>query len=117
MKKKLISLLLVLVLTAGILTVPSLADTNDNGTFAYLMYADASWTNQYWGNDDPDSGITATNADITGPGEYTVGLDFTGTEAGEAKGIALRHLASIAVSLSIPTQRSSLSRSGSTEKK
>lgn len=92
MKKKLISLLLVLVLTAGILTVPSLADTNDNGTFAYLMYADASWTNQYWGNDDPDSGITATNADITGPGEYTVGLDFTGTEAGEAKGIAFTAL-------------------------
>ena len=48
MKKKLISLMLVLVLMVCIATVPSMADTSENSTFAYLMYADASWTNQYW---------------------------------------------------------------------
>ena len=41
MKKKLISLMLVLVLMVCIATVPSMADTSENSTFAYLMYADA----------------------------------------------------------------------------
>ncbi|HPP35975.1 MAG TPA: hypothetical protein PK767_06990 [Clostridiales bacterium] len=90
MKTKLISLMLVLVLMVCIATVPSMADTSENSTFAYLMYADASWTNQYWGTDD--SSVKAAKADITGPGEYTVGLDFTGTEAGVASGIAFTAL-------------------------
>ncbi len=51
------------------------------------MYADAAWANQYWGSDD-DSGVKATNASITGSGDYTIGLDFTGTKDGAASGIA-----------------------------
>jgi len=54
---------------------------------AYLMYADASWTYQYWG-EAPENGIIATNETVTGAGDYTVGLDFTQTEAGEAAGLA-----------------------------
>ena len=50
---------------------------------AYLMYADANWAYQYWGGDAPE-GVTAENAEITGPGTYTVGLEF----AEEAQGLA-----------------------------
>ena len=50
---------------------------------AYLMYADSAWAYQYWGGDAPE-GVTATNAEITGPGTYTVGLEF----AEEAQGLA-----------------------------
>ena len=50
---------------------------------AYLMYADGSWSYQYWGGDAPE-GVTATTAEITGPGTYTVGLEF----AEEASGLA-----------------------------
>ena len=49
---------------------------------AYLMYADAAWAKQYWGDDT--EGITATNAEITGQGSYTVGLEF----AEPAEGLA-----------------------------
>ncbi len=50
---------------------------------AYLMYADANWAYQYWGGDAPE-GVTAVNAEITGAGTYTVGLEF----AEEAQGLA-----------------------------
>lgn len=49
---------------------------------AYLMYADAAWAKQYWGDDA--EGVTATNAVITGQGSYTVGLEF----AEPAEGLA-----------------------------
>lgn len=50
---------------------------------AYIMYADQNWTQQYWldGNEYP---VTATNATITGPGDYTVGLAFDTPAAGVA---------------------------------
>ena len=53
------------------------------GPVAYLMYADGGWAYQYWGGDAPE-GVTAINAEVTGPGEYTVGLEF----AEEAQGLA-----------------------------
>ena len=55
------------------------------GPQAYLMYADAGWTenHQYWGGEAAE-GITATNADITGPGAYTVDLEFAEEGAGLA---------------------------------
>ena len=49
---------------------------------AYLMYADAAWAKQYWGEDA--EGVTAKNAEITGQGSYTVGLEF----AEPAEGLA-----------------------------
>ena len=58
---------------------------------AYIMYADAAWAQQYWldGNEYP---VTAKNATVTGAGDYTVGLDFTATEAGKASGVAFAAL-------------------------
>ena len=53
---------------------------------AYLMYANADWSAQFWGTED--SAVKATVATVDGPGTYTVGLDFTETEAGEAAGLA-----------------------------
>ena len=53
---------------------------------AYIMYADASWTNQYWGTDD--SAVKAENAVVTGAGDYTVALDFSAVEGGAAQGLA-----------------------------
>ena len=50
---------------------------------AYIGYADTSWTYQYWG-EPVDTGIVGTNAEITGPGRYTLALDFTGTPEGKA---------------------------------
>ncbi len=54
---------------------------------AYIMYADASWTSQYWGS--PTEGINATDTPITGPGIYTVALNF----ANLAHGLAFASLA------------------------
>ena len=42
---------------------------------AYIMFANADWSVQYWGADVPE-GVTATNAKIEGFGDYTVGLSF-----------------------------------------
>ena len=52
---------------------------------AYLMFADAGWTenHQYWGGDAPE-GVTATTAIVNGQGAYTVGLEF----AEPAEGLA-----------------------------
>ncbi len=52
------------------------------GPFAYIMYADAAWAKQYWGTDA--EGVTASNAAVTGAGEYTVGLTFDGAAEGLA---------------------------------
>ena len=57
---------------------------------AYIMYADAAWTNQYWGVDD--SAVKATNVNVTGEGEYTVALDFSAVEGGAAKDLAFAAL-------------------------
>ena len=54
---------------------------------AFLMYADSAWAYQYWGG-EAENDVKATTAKINGPGEYTVGLDFTGTADGAASGIA-----------------------------
>ncbi len=58
---------------------------------AYIMYADAAWAAQYWldGNEYP---VVAKNATVTGAGDYTVGLDFTASEAGKASGVAFAAL-------------------------
>ena len=82
MTKRTLCLMIGLVLLFGMASaVVAQEDT------AFLMYADAGWTYQYWGG-DAEGGIVATNATITGAGDYVVGLDFTGTEAGEAAGLA-----------------------------
>ena len=72
-------------------------EATGEGLTAYLMYADGSWTNQYWfdGNEYP---VTAANALVTGPGAYTVGLAFNE----EATGLAFTALAIDAGEIAFP---------------
>jgi len=42
---------------------------------AFLMYANSDWSISYTGG-EPSEGVTVTSAEITGPGTYTVGLEF-----------------------------------------
>ena len=57
---------------------------------AYLAYADSAWAVQYWGEDPTTltNGVVPTNTEVTGPGQYTVGLDFTGAAGGVAPEVA-----------------------------
>jgi len=59
---------------------------------AYIMYADSNWAVQYWLDGNAYDGVVATNATVTGAGDYTVGLDFTGTANGKASGVAFAAL-------------------------
>lgn len=59
---------------------------------AYIMFADGSWAVQYWLDGNAYDGVVATNATVTGEGDYTVGLDFTGTANGKASGLAFSAL-------------------------
>ncbi|MBO2517868.1 MAG: hypothetical protein CW338_11480, partial [Clostridiales bacterium] len=54
---------------------------------AYIMYADASWAYSNWGTESSET-VTVTAADITGEGDYTVGLEF----AAPAEGLAFTAL-------------------------
>ena len=64
-------------------------------TTAYLAYAGGAWGDaQYWGEDaatlaeKPYANVKVQTAEVTGFGQYTVGLDFTGTANGKAAGAA-----------------------------
>ncbi|MBQ3668629.1 MAG: hypothetical protein II920_05325, partial [Clostridia bacterium] len=88
-KLTVVSLMLALaMLLSSMAFATELAQSTDGGAeeasaYAYLMYADGSWVNQYWGEEAPE-GVTAINAALTGEGEYTVGLEF----ATAAEGLA-----------------------------
>ncbi len=87
MKRSLKAVLTLIMAVAMLLSmVPSAAFAGADKT-AYIMYADSAWTYQYW-SDPVDTGVQATDVTITGPGQYTVGLDFTGTADGAAAGLA-----------------------------
>ena len=65
----------------------------DDTCVAWIMFSEGNWSLSYSVGDiyTPDSispGIKATDAEITGPGTYTVALDFTGTEKGYAENTA-----------------------------
>ena len=60
----------------------------DPGKYKSLInYADLDWGVQYWGESAEETDVVATNAEVTGPGKYTVGLDLSQTEAGAGNGI------------------------------
>ena len=61
--------------------------------FAWIMMSSGDWAVTYSVGDryvpeDITKGLVAADVEITGEGTYTVALDFTGTEAGYADGIA-----------------------------
>ena len=59
---------------------------------AYIMFADSAWAVQYWLDGNEYGGVTVKNAEVKGAGDYTVGLDFSTTEAGKATGVAFTAL-------------------------
>jgi len=75
MMKKALSLLLCIAMILGITTVSLAEESEATEAVAFLMFADGSWTNQYWTTAD-EVAFTATNTVVTGPGTYTVGLAF-----------------------------------------
>lgn len=88
MKKGLKTILTVLFAAVFFMSlVPARSEAALAEKTAYLAYADEGWIYQYWG-DPVDTGVIVTNANITGAGKYTVGLDFTATEGGKALGVA-----------------------------
>jgi hypothetical protein len=85
--KKTLAFILCLALTIATLGIlPAMAEETA-APVAYIMYADSAWTNQFWmdGNEYP---VKATTAEITGAGNYTVGLEFNE----EAQGLAFAAL-------------------------
>ena len=65
---------------------------------AWIMYSSQDWSVAYSAGDtyDPSSktgGVEAVDATVTGEGAYTVSLDFTGTNAGYARGVTFAALA------------------------
>ena len=80
-----LALVMALTLVFGCVSFAAAENTEpaEGGMTGYLMYANADWNRQYWG-EAADEGITPINADITGPGEYTVGLEFAEESAGLA---------------------------------
>ena len=74
--KKILSVILSLAMLLGI--VPAMADdAAPVKAEAYIMYANSDWSIQYWNNDGEETAVVPANAEITGDGAYTVGLDFT----------------------------------------
>ncbi len=80
------------VMADGIAAAPETFQTEDKlagdgKAVAWIMWDSQDWNIVYSVGDtyDPDSstaGIEATDVEINGEGTYTVGLDFTGTDAG-----------------------------------
>ena len=73
--------------------VESTLKTDAGSSVAWIMFNGGDWAMSYSVGDvyTPDSitpGIVPTDVQITGPGTYTVSLDFTGTEAGYANNTA-----------------------------
>ena len=67
--------------------------TDPDSCVAWIMFSGGDWATSYSVGDTytPDSvtpGIVPTDAKITGPGTYTVALDFTGTDKGYASNTA-----------------------------
>ena len=67
------------------------AGARDDQAIAWLMFNSSDWNATYSVGDtyDPSSrtaGIVAADVEVTGPGVYTVGLDFTGYRGGYVVG-------------------------------
>lgn len=87
MKKKVLAVLCVATFLLSLMPATAFAGTqlgSPAGT-AFVNFTDGSWTSTT-GDTMPD-GWKATDVTVTGPGQYSVALDFTGTEAGSVEGI------------------------------
>ncbi len=64
---------------------------------AWIMYTSSDWSVSYRVGDDYNTGgmtdgVVANDVEITGPGTYTVSVDFTGTGAGKGTGVTFSAL-------------------------
>lgn len=71
----------------GVSNMANTAKAEEVDTTAYFMYASGDWGAQYWYDGNDYAPVVATNAKVTGEGEYTVGLDFTATASGSVSGM------------------------------
>lgn len=86
------------VIADGLAAAPETFDTEqklagDGTAIAWIMWDSQDWNIVYSVGDtyDPDSktaGVVATDVEVTGEGTYTIGLDFTGTDAGTSNSTA-----------------------------
>ncbi len=88
MKKILTKLVAILAVLTMLFSMTAVADTaaSEPVTAWLLYFADPGWWPQHQRMDQPSSetGVEATNAQITGPGNYTVGLKFNWQTAEKA---------------------------------
>ena len=73
-------------------------EISDTATAAWIMWNSGDWALSYSVGDtySPDAispGMTVTDAQVTGPGVYTVTLDFTGTQQGASASVGFSALA------------------------
>ena len=71
---------------------PEAEGVDDNTALAWIMYNSSDWSISYSVGDvykpeDKTAGVEAVDVKITGPGTYTVSLDFTGTAGGYANSV------------------------------
>ena len=79
--KKILAVILCLALALGM--IPAVAEEAAPAKAeAFIAYATGDWAAEtcYW-NDGTENAVVAKNAEITGDGSYTVGLDFTAAAA------------------------------------
>ncbi|HWT76243.1 MAG TPA: hypothetical protein VN258_16205 [Mobilitalea sp.] len=74
-----------LVLNFASTTASAATQTTASAKTAFVDFTDGSWASNT--GDAMPAGWTATDATITGPGAYSVGLDFSGTESGSVEGV------------------------------
>ncbi|MGI6768557.1 MAG: hypothetical protein ACOX43_05705 [Bacilli bacterium] len=82
-KKLLNTVMFVLVAVFSICVFSANVKAADEDMVAFIGISNEDWSVQYfYGADNNTEGVVSTTAEVTGRGQYTVGLDFTGTEAG-----------------------------------
>ena len=80
---KLVALLMALIMALGM--VPAVAEeAAAEAATAYIMYANADWSTQYWYDGNEYAGVTPATVDVTAEGDYTVGLTFENASNGLA---------------------------------
>lgn len=85
-------------LDQALAAAPEGAGVDENTAMAWIMYTSSDWGVQYsvgdvYDPDDKTAGLAAVDIEITGPGTYTVSLDFTNTAGGYANGVTFSALA------------------------
>lgn len=76
----------------AIAEAPEAKGVDDNTALAWIMYNSSDWNISFSVGDvykpeDKTAGVEEVVAEITGPGTYTISLDFTGTSGGYANSV------------------------------